>query len=90
MSIVRKVEGLSPMNHQEPFIFETERRLVMLTGDRARNLNELPDYITKVSGSSIFYHTHHQYLSHHFEKPVFHNDFAAEAGWLFRTKAKGC
>ena len=64
------------MNHQEPFIFETERRLVMLTGDRARNLNELLDYITKVSGSSIFYHTHHHYLSHHFEKPVFHNDFA--------------
>lgn len=64
------------MGNKEPFIFETERRLVMLTGSRARNLTELLDYIVKVSGSSIFYHTHHQYLSHHFEKPVFHNDFA--------------
>ncbi len=64
------------MGNMEPFIFETERRLVMLTGSRARNLVELLDHITQVSGSSIFYHTHHQYLSHHFEKPVFHSDFA--------------
>ena len=65
------------MNHKEPFVFQTERHLVMLTGSRARNLNELLHHIVQVSGSSIFYHTHHQYLSHHFEKPVFHNDFAA-------------
>jgi hypothetical protein len=65
------------MDHQEPFIFHTERRLVMLTGRSARNLTELLDHIRQVSGSSIFYHTHHQYLSHHFEKPVFHNDFAS-------------
>ena len=64
------------MNNQKPFVFQTERRLVMLTGSRARNLSELLDGIIKVSGSSIFYHTHHQYLSHHFEKPVFHSDFA--------------
>lgn len=64
------------MNKKESFIFETERRLVMLTGSRARNLVELLDHISKVSGSSIFYHTHQQYLSHHFEKPVFHSDFA--------------
>jgi hypothetical protein len=64
------------MNKKEPFIFETERRLVMLTANRARNLVELLDHIVKVSGSSIFYHTHQQYLSHHFEKPVFHSDFA--------------
>jgi hypothetical protein len=65
------------MDNHEPFIFHTERRLVMLTGKSARNLTELLDHIRQVSGSSIFYHTHHQYLSHHFEKPVFHNDFAS-------------
>jgi hypothetical protein len=65
------------MDNQQPFVFHTERRMVMLTGRRARNLVELLDYIRQVSGSSIFYHTHHQYLSHHFEKPVFHNDFAS-------------
>ena len=64
------------MPHIEPFVFQTERRLVVLTGKRARNLNEMIKNIRQVSGSSIFYHTHHQYLSHHFEKPVFHNDFA--------------
>jgi hypothetical protein len=67
------------MNNQKPFVFQTERHLVMLTGNRARNLTELLDYITKVSGSSIFYHTHHLYLSQHFEKPVFHSDFATWA-----------
>jgi hypothetical protein len=65
------------MNNHEPFVFQTENRLVTLTGRKARNLNELLDHIIRVPGSSIFYHTHHQYLSHHFEKPVFHNDFAA-------------
>jgi hypothetical protein len=58
------------------FVFHTEQRLVVLTGERARNLAEMVNCLRKVSGSSIFYHTHHQYLSHHFEKPVFHNDFA--------------
>ena len=66
------------MDNQSPFVFQTERRIVVLTGRRAQNLAELRDHIRQVSGSSIFYHTHHQYLSHHFEKPVFHNDFA---GW---------
>jgi len=64
------------MNRQESFVFQTECRLVVLTGRSAHNLTEMLDHIRQVSGSSIFYHTHHQYLSHHFEKPVFHNDFA--------------
>jgi len=65
------------MDNQEPFVFHTEHRMVLLTGRSARNLVELLDHIRQVSGSSIFYHTHHQYLSHHFEKPEFHNDFAS-------------
>jgi hypothetical protein len=60
----------------QPFIFHTERRLVSLTGLRAKNLHELLSALREVSGSSIFYHTHQQYLSHHFEKPLFYNDFA--------------
>lgn len=59
-----------------PFIFHTERRLVSLTGLRAYNLQQLMAILAEVPGSSIFYHTHHQFLSHHFEKPVVYNDFA--------------
>jgi hypothetical protein len=64
------------MNHTEPFVFNTERRIVLLTGLRARNLEQLLACLREVPGSSIFYHTHHMYLSHHFETPVFSSDFA--------------
>lgn len=60
----------------QAFRFHTERRLVVLTGRRAKNIRELAQHITEVSGSSIFYHTHYLYLIHHFEKPRFYNDFA--------------
>ncbi|MCG3155868.1 MAG: hypothetical protein DKINENOH_02476 [bacterium] len=60
----------------QPFAFYTEHRLVVLTGLQARNLHELLRLLHEVSGSAIFYHTHHRYLAHHFEKPVFYNDFA--------------
>jgi hypothetical protein len=63
----------------EPFVFYTERRLVQLTGRRAGTLPELHKHLQEVSGAAIFYHTHHQYLSHHFETPRFYNDFAAWA-----------
>jgi hypothetical protein len=62
------------------FVFHTERRLVMLTGLKARNLPELLAHLKTVSGASIFYHTHHLYLSHHFEKPRFYNAFATWIG----------
>jgi Family of unknown function (DUF5752) len=64
------------MNHTEPFHFVTERRLVLLTGQKASNLKELLAILRDISGSSIFYHTHHRFLSHHWEKPVVYNDFA--------------
>jgi Family of unknown function (DUF5752) len=57
------------------FRFFTERRLVALTGRRARNLAELLEHLRAVSGSCIFYHTHHLHHSH-FEKPRFYNEFA--------------
>ena len=60
----------------QPFVFVTERRLVLLTGLRACNLPELVKHLRVVTGSSVFYHTHHQFLAHHFERPSFHNDFS--------------
>lgn len=70
------------MPHREPFIFNTERRLVELCGIRARDLSGLRRALEEVPGSSIFYHTHHLYLEHHFEKPVFYNQFAL---WVYEA-----
>jgi hypothetical protein len=64
------------MNTDDPFVFSTEWHLVALTGRKARNLEELLKHLKEVTGSSIFYHTHQEYLAHHFERPTFHNDFA--------------
>ncbi len=68
------------MSPTSPFTFYTERRLVRLTNRKARNLTELARHLSDVSGASVFYHTHHQFLSHHFEKPVYHNEFADWVG----------
>jgi hypothetical protein len=75
------------MNDRKPFVFYTERRLVLLTGRHATNLGELLTHLKEVSGASIFYHTHHQFLSHHFEKPVFHNEFANWVGRALQEEA---
>ncbi len=50
--------------------------MVQLTGIKAHNLTELLEEMKEVPGSSIFYHTHHRFLSHHFQKPIVYNDFA--------------
>ena len=71
----------------EPFQFHTERRLVMLTGLKAMNLVELLALLRDVPGSSIFYHTHHLFLSHHFEKPTVHNEFANWVGQALQEDA---
>jgi hypothetical protein len=64
------------MNHTEPFHFYTERRLVQLTERTAHTLPDLLSVLRDIPGSCIFYHTHHMFLSHHFEKPVVYNDFS--------------
>jgi hypothetical protein len=64
------------MNHSAPFIFYTERRLVVLTGLQARTLPELLGKLKEVPGACVFYHTHHRFLSQHYQKPVVYNDFA--------------
>jgi len=77
------------MNHAEPFVFYTELRLVALTGLRASNLAELLNHLGEVPGSSIFYHTHHMYLAHHFETPSFSNDFALWVSEALQEEALG-
>ncbi|HYW42515.1 MAG TPA: DUF5752 family protein [Bryobacteraceae bacterium] len=72
----------TPTIAAEPFAFYTEKRLVVLTGRKASNLEELLNHLTQVAGSCIFYHTHYLYLSHHFEKPRFYNEFA---NWTSRA-----
>lgn len=60
----------------DPFVFCTEVRLVVLTGRKASNAEQLLEHLTEVSGASVFYHTHYLYLVHHYEKPRSYNDFA--------------
>ncbi|MBZ5495343.1 MAG: DUF5752 family protein [Acidobacteriia bacterium] len=75
------------MNHPEPFRFYTERHLVELTGRNARTLPQLLAILREVPGSSVFYHTHQRFLTHHFEKPVVYNDFAVWVGEALREDA---
>ncbi len=75
------------MNPPTPFNFYTERRLVQLTGIKAHNLLELLEDVQEVPGSSIFYHTHHRFLSHHFQKPLVYNDFAVWVSQAIQEEA---
>ncbi len=70
-----------------PFQFYTGRRLIELTGRKARNLPELLGHLKQVSASSVFFHTHERYLSHHFHKPPFYNDFARWADRALQEQA---
>ena len=67
---------MTEQQSEGPFVFCTESSLVVFTGRRAANAAELAEQLNEVSGSSIFYHTHYQYLAHHYETPTFYNDFA--------------
>ncbi len=69
-----------------PFHFYTERRLVELTAIKAHNLQELLADLKEAPGSSIFYHTHHRFLAHHFQKPFVYNDFAIWASAAVQTE----
>lgn len=73
----------------EPFRFYTEHRLIQLLGLRASNLTELHRLLHDVPGACIFYHTHHLFLAHHFEKPVVYNDFANWVDEALREEALG-
>jgi hypothetical protein len=58
------------------FIFYTRLNLTELTGLRARNINELLNYIKDAPDSCIYYHTHHFLQKHLFLIPEPPNDFA--------------
>ena len=72
------------MDTVHPFHFFTESHLVELTGLSASDLVQLLAFLREVPGSSVFYHTHQRFLSHHFEKPVVYNDFAVWVGEALR------
>jgi hypothetical protein len=70
----------------ESFRFCTELRLVESTGLRVANLDQLLSALRQVPGASIFHHTHHRFLEHHFRKPVVYNDFAIWTGEVLRER----
>jgi hypothetical protein len=59
-----------------PFRFMSSLNLTLLTGRRARDLPELLEHIRTVSGSVIYYHTHHFLMQHQWLSPEPPNDFA--------------
>ena len=72
---------------QKSFIFDTELRLVVLTGLKAHDLSELRELLATVPRSSIFFHTHQQYLAHNFRRPHYYNDFAVWVSQALREEA---
>ena len=74
-------------NGHKSFIFDTELRLVILTGVKAHSLSELRQATANAPGSSVFFHTHQEYLTHNFQKPVYYNDFAVWVSQTLREEA---
>ena len=75
------------MRDQKSFIFDTELRLVVLTGIKIRSLKELRAELPRVPGSSIFFHTHQEYLAHDFQRSAHYNDFARWVSQALREEA---
>ena len=75
------------MTDKKSFIFDTELRLVALTGIKVRSLQELRAELPRVPGSSIFFHTHQEYLAHDFQRSAHLNDFARWASQALREEA---
>lgn len=69
------------------FIFDTELRLVVLTGLKAHDLSEFRELLVTVPRSSIFFHTHQQYLAHNFRRSHYLNDFAEWVSRALREEA---
>ena len=75
------------MTNEKSFIFDTELRLVVLTGIKASSLKELRAALAEVPGSSIFFHTHQEYLAHDFQRSAHSNDFARWVSQALREEA---
>jgi hypothetical protein len=65
-----------PAKPVEPFRFSTSLILQESTGLRAATLPTLAKLLRTVPDSSIYYHTHHFLLQHHYLTPEPTNDFA--------------
>ncbi len=74
-------------SEHKPFVFDTELRLVVLTGVKVSRLAELRHMLSRIPGSSIFFHTHQVYLAHNFQKPFYYNDFAIWVSQALREEA---
>lgn len=61
---------------QQGFDFQSCLNLTLLTNRRARDLAELLAHLQTVSGSVIYYHTHHFLVQHQYLSPEPPNDFA--------------
>jgi hypothetical protein len=79
----------SGVSHSQPFVFYTERHLVVLTGIQARTLSQLVAGVKDVPGSSIFYHTHRLFLAHHYVTPLVYNGFALWVEEALQEEALG-
>ena len=75
------------MTNQKSFMFDTELHLVVLTGIKVRSLQELRAELPGVPGSSIFFHTHQEYLAHDFQRSAHPNDFARWVSQALREEA---
>lgn len=61
---------------KEPFRFYTRLHLSELTGLKAPNITQLLNLLKRVSGSSIYHHTHRFLQQHQYLSPEPPNDFA--------------
>ena len=75
------------MANQTSFIFDTELHLVVLTSINVRSLVGLRAELHNVPSSSIFLHTHRNYLAHDFQRTNHANDFARWVSTALREEA---
>jgi hypothetical protein len=59
-----------------PFEFHSRLNLTLLTGLKASDLAQLLEHLRTVSGSVIYFHTHHFLVQHQYLSPEPPNDFA--------------
>ena len=75
------------MRDQKSFIFDTELRLVVLTGTTVRSLRALRTELPTVPDSSIFFHTHQAYLADDVQRSAPYSDFARWVSETLREEA---
>jgi hypothetical protein len=64
------------MAEAAPFHFSSSVSLTLVTNRRATDLAELVSHLREVSGSVLYYHTHHFLVQHQYLSPEPPNDFA--------------